>query len=709
MVYYRIEVSEVLFSGNTRMKVHSSLVNAIIAMAYVSLASSLASYGETSTFVEGILSESTTWTLSASPYVITGDLTVVMGATLIIEPGVEVRFNGNFSMIINGSLYAVGTKEKGITFTSTSLTPNTGDWNTLKFAGASNESFIIESCIVAYAKNGITVQSLGKALIGNSRIMNNSVSGIHVMDESNIIIKENTIRLNTNGISSIGTVATGIKVLNNIIDSNNNGIYIYVSSTEISQIKNITILGNTFSNNENGVKFNMFPITSGKINNVTISQNTVTLNKNGIHLTIWGGFIDYATNSIYDTLITKNIVDSNEKYGIYLNCSGPWLGSIYRVSISDNKIVSNGIGMHIFANTHNPNLEFDMVISNNTISANMDKGIYVYGGVSRPVEEGIRTNLTRNSLSYNVYGVLYEGDTENIAHFNDIYYNTYGMYVSNGATANATQNYWGTPTGPNHNSLNPSGKGNSVNGDGANLIFEPFLASAVVNKRPVAVLKADKTEVTLNQIVTFNASMSNDDGRIVSYLFDFGDGTNSSWVIQQLVVHSYTSSGIYRAYLKVLDELGFKSNNTALITIKAQPSLIVAIDVDSEAVKSDENLTISIQVTDGSNPISNANVSLSSDKGGVFSHETEKTNSTGHFESIFTAPTVTEKTNTTITVKTAKSGFWNGQKDLELNVLPKGKIIGIDFFWVFAGIALIVISIFLALTLLKASKKTKRD
>jgi len=205
------------------------------------------SYAVDLTFVQSIISQDTTWTLSGSPYVITGNVTVSNGTTLTIEPGVEIEFDGDFSLLINGSLYAVGTNDKWITFTSNNLTPHPGDWNTIKFAAAENESFILENCIVEYAKNGITIQNSGKAIIKNSSITDNFSSGIHVIGESNLIIEGNTIRLNNNGISSTGKVSSGIKVLNNIIDSNYNGIHLYASSVGICQIKNITISGNTFS------------------------------------------------------------------------------------------------------------------------------------------------------------------------------------------------------------------------------------------------------------------------------------------------------------------------------------------------------------------------------------------------------------------------------------------------------------------------------
>jgi hypothetical protein len=72
----------------------------------------------------------TTWTLANSPYVLDGDVTVAAGATLTVEPGVVVKFNGQFRTLrINGTLSAVGTEASPITFTSYQDDAAGGDTN----------------------------------------------------------------------------------------------------------------------------------------------------------------------------------------------------------------------------------------------------------------------------------------------------------------------------------------------------------------------------------------------------------------------------------------------------------------------------------------------------------------------------------------------------------------------------------------------------
>jgi hypothetical protein len=58
------------------------------------------------------------WTAARSPIRLSRDQQLVAGATLVIEPGVEVRLAPGVSFFVEGTLYAIGTADRPIRFVS---------------------------------------------------------------------------------------------------------------------------------------------------------------------------------------------------------------------------------------------------------------------------------------------------------------------------------------------------------------------------------------------------------------------------------------------------------------------------------------------------------------------------------------------------------------------------------------------------------------
>ena len=210
----------------------------------------------------------------------------------------------------------------------------------------------------------------------------------------------------------------------------------------------------------------------------------------------------------------------------------------------------------------------EITILNSSIIGN-DVGIFICPTV--PSIQGQRLNMTYNLVRDNRLGVEIMDEQGNSAHFNDILGNDHGMNVTGMATIDAEDNYWGDESGPYHYSLNPSGKGNSVNGNGTDLHFIPFLASPAKAEYPVptALLSVNST-VHTSDIVKIDASNSTADGGIRFLYFDFGDGTHTNWTTELTTTHRYASAGTYNVTLSVMDMQGSVSQNSSLILVQTE-------------------------------------------------------------------------------------------------------------------------------------------
>jgi subtilisin family serine protease/PKD repeat protein len=95
------------------------------------------------------------------------------------------------------------------------------------------------------------------------------------------------------------------------------------------------------------------------------------------------------------------------------------------------------------------------------------------------------------------------------------------------------------------------------------------------NKKPIADAGTDVTAQAYQNIL-FDGSLSSDpDGSIVSYVWDFGDGTT---VIGSKVNHAFTSPGTYTATLTVTDNGGRTATDSVIATISSVSPIVVFSD-----------------------------------------------------------------------------------------------------------------------------------
>ncbi|OGX31650.1 MAG: hypothetical protein A2787_00805 [Omnitrophica WOR_2 bacterium RIFCSPHIGHO2_01_FULL_48_9] len=184
------------------------------------------------TNVSGPITQNTIWSLTASPYIVVGDITVNFGVTLTIQPGVEVKFNGNYELTVaqGGTLNAVGTSTQMIRFTSNQTTPAPGDWQYIRLLSSTS---VVRYASIEYATFGLYVPYYSPVIENN--LIQNNVIGVNLLDSPSTI-RNNTIINNGNGIHS-----TGAPTINNNSIYNNSGYNLYASvfsSTSVVHAEN---------------------------------------------------------------------------------------------------------------------------------------------------------------------------------------------------------------------------------------------------------------------------------------------------------------------------------------------------------------------------------------------------------------------------------------------------------------------------------------
>ncbi|MDP8221506.1 MAG: PKD domain-containing protein [Candidatus Stygibacter frigidus] len=222
-------------------------------------------------------------------YNVIGDVSVT--GTLIIEPGVTIRFIEYYSFTIYGTLVAAGTEADNIRFTSGQSVGNPNDWNNIKFDGNSASNSIISYSIIEYANQGIYCYSFSSPTISNNTISNNG-TGIYCYSSSSPTISNNTITFNRSE------------------EDESSGIYCEHSSPTIS---NNTISNNTYSGincryssptiSNNTISYNNFRGIKCYYSSPTISKNTISNNSTGIY------FYSSSSPTILNNILYDNYSD----------------------------------------------------------------------------------------------------------------------------------------------------------------------------------------------------------------------------------------------------------------------------------------------------------------------------------------------------------------------------------------------------------------
>jgi parallel beta-helix repeat protein len=616
-------------------------VLAILIVGMFAAASRLFIFPANATYVEGVIQQDTVWTLTDSPFVVINDVIVKPGFTLTIEPGVEVRFGGNFSLIVEGRLNAVGTQNSMIRFTSNKNQPTTGDWNTILFVNRTLQSTMIYN-VVQYATNGITIQG-ANVDVENSEIDYCQV-GIYATGDNTGLMKGNTVELNTDGVFLDGNTS-GTTIENNTISANSrNGVSL--QSNNGTSITNVVVFNNTLSSNSRGISI------FGQVTTNNITRNSVSYNSIGILFESVTSSLSPQKNDIYGNTVGINASLSepvNATYNYWGDQTGP-----YHVSLNPNgkgnPVQSNGKDIYFipflsapsgYINARpvarllsdktvvTPNQDVVFIATTSTDDKRVDKYFFNFG-------DGKNSGWTTLSIFYHEYSAA----SPNPYQANVTVMDDFGAISNNVANVAITVQAGLTPIDVSLTLSQPQ----MVSGGHVSITVRAMLASSPLSNANITLFSVPSGTLSVG------SGLTNSTGYFTSTLTVTEEGNLR---ITARASKSGNADGSDFEYLEVV------------------PPLTLAFTANPTSLESEDTSSATVRVTYNSNPVQGATVTLTSDSGGTFSPQTNDTDANGYVDFTFKAPQTLTQLDITLTAMATKTGYWEGSSQIKLSVNPR--------------------------------------
>ena len=294
--------------------------------------------------------------------------------------------------------------------------------------------------------------------------------------------------------SGLMLAAETIRTVNvkNVTAKNNNDHGVQVTGNR--NVSNVTVDSGAFNNNDrnrdsigDGVQVN----ANEDMSNITVSNSNANSNYGGIRLGAVGRQI------AQNLTVQGNTANNNVKEGIAFMAGRDLIKGV----VANNTLMGNGTGLDITVIARGS----DIQVTGNEIKGKDGQGI---GILLNATGVTIKQNQIRNAAT----GIEVRKSRENAINNNNIARNeAWGINadaLAPGEVIDATNNWWGEPSGPKHPS-NPGAIGDRVT-DKVN--FKPFSTKPEVGTKSdfvVESLTADKTDVTVGDTVNFKFVIRN--------------------------------------------------------------------------------------------------------------------------------------------------------------------------------------------------------
>jgi parallel beta-helix repeat protein len=312
----------------------------------------------------------TIWNVAGSPYIVSNNIDIVSGASLTIQPGVQVVFEGNYALQVDGTLQVLGSSNQPVVFTSGKSVPQRGDWTGLVFTGLStNNPCVLSNAVVQYAQVGVKCTATSPELV-NSTIQYCSQQGIY-LTQSSPLIQGCTIQQNSSyGIYCSDTSSPQI-LGNQILANSSYGIYLY--GTYVSGHNCLPVIqGNVITGNGSYALYSYYYYQPG--------QTVIDCRSNWwgtADASVIAGLVyDYNDNSSYSPVVN---------YGNWLESQG---GSATPGSATSGPILSNTVWQ--VSNSPIQIIGNVQVVSNAMLTIQPGVQVVFYGNYQLQVNGGLQ-------------------------------------------------------------------------------------------------------------------------------------------------------------------------------------------------------------------------------------------------------------------------------------------------------------------------------